>query len=102
MNPIYKWYKINTLLQKNEEEALVFILSNLVDHFKDLEYLDKFLKYGLKELMNPDVIVHIINTIHTIKDKLPHWDKFIEHSKILLLEQIREERTNRLIKIMDI
>ena len=103
MNIIQTWKTIDELLLlKNDDQALVFILSTLTDNLSNIEDCNEFINYSMDKNMNADVIVHILFTIVPIKEKLSNWNTFLSHCEKLLLSLVGEDETKILLKSLDI
>ena len=86
------------MLFVNDECTLYLLFKTLNNELNNSENCDAFLSKLLGKKINSDVIVHVINALKPINEKLTNWKSFIKYSSNLLIEELGEKDANIILK----
>lgn len=96
------WDKINSLISANKKEtALVTILLELNENLNDIDRCNDFIIYSVKQNVNTDILLHILNALSPISQELSYWVKFVDFSCDFLIKQEGEETAKILLRVID-
>ncbi len=82
------------------EQALVYLYISLIDLLKDSISCESFIDSIHKELLSIDAIVHILNALSPIKDKIRNWSSFVLKAEKIIIEQEGKETADDLLKVI--
>jgi hypothetical protein len=102
-NIVKEWPKIQKQLDKSLENGLVNLYMLLTDEaflYKEYDNCNEFIEFLPKQKPNTNVLVHTLNVLSNIKDKLPEWDNFVMVCEKYFIETEGEEAAKQLLKVI--
>jgi len=102
-NIVKEWPNIQSQLDRSLENGLVNLYMLLTDEglvYKEYDNCNEFIEFLPTQKLNTDVLVHTLNVLSNIKDKLPEWDKFVMICEKYFIETEGQETTKQLLKVI--
>lgn len=95
------WLQINSLLiNGKKQKALYTLYDKLIEQLQNPDKCNDFINHVMKYDLSSDVIVHILNALSPIKDKLSMWDDFVDFSTKELTTKVGAEKASRLLNVI--
>ncbi len=88
------------LEQESAEKALVYLYTSLIALLRDSNSCELFLASINEDLLSVDAIVHILNALSPIKEKIQNWDYFVRVSERRLTEMEGEVNAKDLLGVI--
>jgi hypothetical protein len=93
------WLSVSKLIAKGkEEQALVLLYESLIEQSDNPENCDKFLKHLMNHELSSDVIVHVLNSLSPIRNKLVNWEPFVKYSFDTMGKSYQPDFINKLFE----
>ncbi len=94
---------INLIEEKFSDKAYAVLFDELLKKLKsgsdsDIDDCNNFLEFLLDKQLDSNIIVHVLNVLSPIRDKLTNWDLFLKISEDLLTKIKGSKDANDLIK----
>lgn len=95
------WGQISSLLTNGKKQkALYTLYDRLIEQLESPHKCDNFIIHVMKYDLSSDVIVHILNALSPIKNKLEAWESFVNFSTAELEKKVGPEKTSRLLNVI--
>lgn len=97
------WNEFQKILDYGKKQpAIGFLYETLIDNLDNTSNCNSFLDYCISQslILTSDTIVHILNALLSIKDKLDNWNDFKVYCKAQLLKTVGEKRTEQLMSVI--
>ncbi len=96
---------IKYLLGNSEEFGLVTLFGALNDKLNDPEFCNNFLRLLVNDIILEDapstnVLVHVLNALSPIKDKIESWMTFQNLAHMTMVERIGEKEAAVLMRVV--
>jgi len=104
MSEVDKLYDSLVVLEKegNHDDALFELYEALLDKlmYNDYSFCNLYIKKTLENPLNVDYLVHMLNPLSIVKEKLENWDDLVVRSKEFFIQEKGEEQAKELLSVI--